>query len=142
MVYKLGKSAWFDLSGCKWIICIGICSDFDLIDENFELECNDSTKFYTYNTKREVVSHEDEDSSCDDFADRYYGWRGYVPGDIICIELNLLEKCIKFYLNGTDEGIAFNDVFCGNDIDYKLAVSIYHRKTELIILKYEEYYPN
>ena len=119
----------------KWIIDIGICSDFNLKQKCYGLEYDDSTRFYSYHSKQWVTSHEDPDA-CPEYGNRWYR-----PGDNIDIILNLIERNIKFDLNGVEQGIAFENIECGDDIYYKLAVCIYHKYTELTILEYEEIYP-
>ncbi len=136
---KLGKSQMFygvapGSHPYKWIIDIGICSDFDLKMKCYTLEYGESTKFYSYHSKQCINSHQDPNKYID------YGERWYRPGDTICIELNLVEKIIKFHLNGQDQGVAFENVECGDDIYYKLAVTIYHKFTQLTIVKYDEIY--
>ena len=54
-------------------------------------------------------------------SNREYG-DGYEQGDVLSIELRGKDETLRFYKNGTDEGIAFDDVESGT---YHMAVSMF-----------------
>ena len=62
----------------------------------------------------------------DEFNTREFRQRVNV-GDILCVEFNIDEKYIKYYLNDKDYGVAFdaNDIEINEEIEYKLGVSFY-----------------
>ena len=51
------------------------------------------------------------------------------------------EILFVFNLNGKDQGIAYN-VKIGDNINYKLAVSIHYKNHTVTLTKYEQILPN
>ena len=45
--------------------------------------------------------------------------------DLVSIELDLDKKTIRFYLNSVDQGIAYRNVGCGDNVKYRLCVILY-----------------
>ena len=44
------------------------------------------------------------------FKYKTYSFERYTKGGIVKMEINMRQKTIKFYVNGKDQGIAFNDI--------------------------------
>ena len=62
-------------------------------------------------------------------------WEGFNSGDIVCIEFNMNERFIKFYINDKDYGIAFKSEEIKDD-DYRFAVSLCDGKDCFILHKF------
>ena len=60
--------------------------------------------------------------------------------DIFCIELNLDDGLLRFYINDVDQGVAFDNVEIDEDVQYRLAVSMCHADNTVEIVDYEEKY--
>ena len=58
--------------------------------------------------------------------------------DIICMKLDLKHRQIRFSRNNKSYGIAFDNIDIGKNIEYKVAVSIGHKRGGLTIVKYVE----
>ena len=89
-------------------------------------------KFYAYSTlTRDLLSHV-----------TYSRCRESVQyGGIVCIELNLKEKTMKVYVGGTlqNDNVAWI-VETGDDINYRLAVSLTRGNAQVSIVKFEQMY--
>ena len=57
-------------------------------------------------------------------------------GDKVMMELNLKSKELLFYVNGKSMGAAFNDIACGVNIKYKMAVVFGRPKSSVCLLDY------
>ena len=60
--------------------------------------------------------------------------------DIVCMEVNLIDKTIKIYLNDKDKGIAFKNVETGDDIKYRLSVTLLNIQTSISLVKFTQSY--
>ena len=54
---------------------------------------------------------------------------------VIILDLNM--KRISFHIDGEDKGIAFEDIACGDDICYRLAVTIYDSDDSVEIVNFK-----
>ena len=96
---------------------------------------SDSQKFYLYcpTYGRKPITHEDfpwDDGDIDSKQLR--------DNDIVCMELNLRKKSVRFYINNEDRGIVCNRIQVGKDIQYRLAVSLVKGNPSMSIIKFTE----
>ena len=56
---------------------------------------------------------------------------------IIIVQLNTKLKKISFEVNGMDKGVAFENIKCGDDIYYRLAVTLEENGNKVELIKYE-----
>ena len=86
----------------------------------------------------------------------YNGWAGYTTsirgvgngteaesffkGDTIDIILDLKHRKVTFYKNGVDQNNAFTDIDVGDDIVYRLAVSMGSRDNKVTLVKFKKEY--
>lgn len=107
---------------------IGICSDFTLTEKcfvdddfssNYALECVNGYKV----SKGQRASH----------SSRYH------EHDIVTIKLNLKKRCVDFLINknSSEKGIAFENIYVGEDISYRLAISMYGNGDGVTIEKFQ-----
>ena len=73
------------------------------------------------------------------YENKEYG-KDVVNGDIICMELDLKDCNVSFYVNNENQGIAFKNVEIGEDIDYRLIVSLAVNGTSVSIIKFTQQY--
>ena len=59
----------------------------------------------------------------------------FKSGDIICLEFNMNDRNIKFYINGIDHGIAFKSEEIKDD-DYRFAVALCDEKDSIKLMKF------
>ena len=60
----------------------------------------------------------------------------YGQGDIIKIKLNLIKKELSFFVNDKDQGIAWKDIKCNDDIQYRLAVTLTQQNSSVSIISF------
>ena len=60
-------------------------------------------------------------------------------GDIVCMELNLKRENISFYINGKNLGVAFQNIDIGDDIDYRLCVTLRDLGSFVTIMKFTQH---
>ena len=124
-------------SVCKWFVevgttgkcIIGLASKPFLT--NFNFNRIDRNKNYCYGVTTGRIKHHNGH------------WESYDKiigcGDILCIELNLKKRYIKFYEKENDSGrIAFKNVEIGEDINYRLAVSSHIKSSQIKIVKFTQ----
>ena len=86
----------------------------------------------------------------------YNGWAGYTTsnhgvgnqteaqsffkGDTIDCVLDLKHKKVTFYKNGLDQNNAFTDIDIGNNIVYRLAISMGSKNNKVTIVKFKKEY--
>ena len=70
-------------------------------------------------------------------------WVRYCPrlttNDSISVKLDLIKAEVAYSVNGKDQGVAFNNINKGNDIDYRLCVCIQYKGTEIEIINFHRY---
>ena len=76
-----------------------------------------------------------------DTVETEYGteeYRGFYDGDLVEMELNTKKKTIKIYINGNDQGTAFDDV----DIDreYNMGITLSQKDTSVQIVEFKHIY--
>ena len=54
-----------------------------------------------------------------------YAKQAYRTGEIVGIKLNLKERFVEFFINNKSFGKAFTDIDVGENINYRLAISMY-----------------
>ena len=68
----------------------------------------------------------------------YFGNKIFKQGDIVCFELNLKNDYIKVYRNDDDDlGILYKGINKGQDIKYRICVSLYYKGDQVEIIKCE-----
>lgn len=86
----------------------------------------------------------------------YAGWNGhstdnafhwfksygepYGISDTVSVELDLINKQVIFYKNEQSQGVAHSNIKQGEDIEYRLAISMCHVNTKIELLNYSERY--
>ena len=122
---------------CPFIIGVASVSESSSTDKAFNYKHNNYHKFYSYETasiaSKILKSHNENDYVRD------YG-TNFKENDIICLKLDLKERQITFSKNDKSFGIAFDNIDIGEDIEYRLAVTIGHLHGDISILKFEERY--
>lgn len=58
--------------------------------------------------------------------------------DILCMELNLKERNISFYINDENQGVLFKNVDTGKDIEYKLSITLAGNDTSISITNFTQ----
>ena len=59
--------------------------------------------------------------------------------NVICMDLDLRQRTIKFHVNDEDLGIAFDEIDIGDDIDYKISVTMCSIQNYVEIIDYKEF---
>ena len=112
---------------------IGIVSKISSVNKSFlDKAKNEDYKFYGYQTGSRILEN-------------HYG-RPQVPtygryarvNDVYCMKLDLQKREIRYSRNNKSFGIAFENIDIGEDIEYKLAVTIGHKDGNLSMMKYVE----
>ena len=117
---------------CPFII--GIVSKLSSANKEFTCHLShENYKFYAYEIDTKILG-----AHVGGFIENY--GQKFKDNDIICIKLDLKRREIKYYKNGKSFGIAFDNIDIGEDIDYRLAVTIGHKYGEISILKFVERY--
>ena len=62
----------------------------------------------------------------------------YKSGDIVKIKLDLIKREISFYRNNINQGVAFK-VKCGNDINYRFAISQLYKGNSITMINLKIY---
>ena len=57
---------------------------------------------------------------------------------ILCLELNLKNKTISFYINGVNQGVAFNHIATGDDIKYRFSITLGYCDNSVSIVKFTQ----
>ena len=60
--------------------------------------------------------------------------------DRVSIKLDLIKAEIRYFVNGKDQGIAFQQLVKRDNIDYRLCICIYKENTVIEILHFQRYY--
>ena len=126
------------LSGaiCRWDIKInhlrdhgfriGICSDFTLTEKCF-VDDEGSSNYAVSSNNGYKVSKSQRDSYANHFN----------TGDIVSIKLNLQDRYVEFFINDKSFGKAFENIDVAQDIDYRLAISMYGKDHGVSIEKFQ-----
>ena len=108
-------------------LCIGISSSMDTIHMNFNRQRRCPN--YGYNWDGSKISHQTK-------------YEAYGPpmkqGQVITIILDLDQRQIEFMNGDQHLGVAFNDVMTGNDIEYRVAVSVVDKGDSVLLIGYME----
>ena len=115
-------------------VTIGISSNYDHRDKHFVKtisSVSDKHIYYAYNGYGGIKADVDEGIVV------YSKAAGHVR-DIIELELDLIEKKITFYKNGISQGVAFTDIKVGDDIVYRLSVSLGGKDNKVSIINFVE----
>ena len=103
---------------------IGISSTYD-VDKRFFVSV-DSYNYCFYSADGSKVSK-------DDYQD--YS-TAYDEGDVITMILDCKLKQLSFHKNDEDLGVAYDNIGCGSDIKYRMAVYIYELHEEVELLEF------
>ena len=108
-------------------ILIGISSEIYLEKKSFV------SWQYSYIQHGRINTYPEEN---DGYTHRkHYGIK-FKQGDIITMELDLSKSQIKYYVNNEDQGIAYKNIIRGQDIKYRLAVSLREIDNEIEIVSF------
>ena len=123
--HKKQKYVWkFRINKFKDPILIGISSTYD-VDKRFFVS-NDGYN-YCYYSNGEKVSHSNHNDYSQPFGEN----------DIITMILDCNLKQLSFHKNDDDLGVAYDNIECGEDIKYKMAMYIYYKNVEVELLEFK-----
>ena len=71
-----------------------------------------------------------------EFNNRNYGQGEYYDDNKVNIHLNMKLHQLSFSVDNVDQGIAFDNIKTGKDIEYRLMVSLYYVGATVEILKF------
>ena len=112
-----------------WYMYIGITSDHSSNDLNF---CeNRKTSNYACYALSSVLKSKDQNK-------HNYGTHvSWEQGEIVGMELNLVKKNISFYVNNKYQGVAYENIDIGENIQYRLAVCMYGKDNQIELKDFE-----
>ena len=108
---------------------IGISSNYDVNERFFFNKKSYNYSFYSDGMK---VSRYDYN----DYCDKQGVVTRYKQGDVITMILDCELKQLSFHKNDEDLGVAFDNIGCGQDIKYKMAIYMYHKHEEVELLDF------
>ena len=74
---------------------------------------------------------------CGQFNDREKYGKKFWDRDYLTMELDMNKKELRYAVNDEDQGVAFDDIECGDDIIYYLAITIEHTGDHLSMIDYQ-----
>ena len=121
---KQQKCYWkIRLNQFSEILLFGISSTYNVNSPFFVDESSYNYCYYSQGCKESQHDRQTYGKRCEE-------------GDIITMVLDCKLNQISFHKNNEDMGIAYDNIVCGKDINYKMSMYLWHKNTEIELLEF------